>query len=172
MFLSAFGTTWLLTGLVVAFPSNYLLFVMVIVFGTFLLVVARNVARSFESSEELTHSERSAKIHRRFRQINVVQWTAIGTVSGLLALLGRPTLIVPAIVGIVGIHFFPLGSLFNIKVYWIVGATMIAVACASLMIQSCIPAPAFAAIGAGLVLLGAALYAVLSTAWAKEGFLI
>lgn len=71
------------------------------------------------------------RIRRRFRLVGVVEGLGIGIVVFVFVRLGRPELIPAAVALVVGLHFFPLASLFRVPLYHVTGAALCVVAVAT-----------------------------------------
>lgn len=64
------------------------------------------------------------RIRRRFRLVNIGQGLSIGIVVFAGVLFGHPEWVPAAIVLIVGLHFFPLATLFRAPLYYATGAAL------------------------------------------------
>ena len=81
-----------------------------------------------------------------FALIVMIEGTAIGIGAPILGHFHRPDLFGQWTGAVVGIHFFPLGKLFKLPLYYATGAVIVLAAFGSLLISS---SPLRAAIGAG-----------------------
>ncbi len=88
-------------------------------------VLLRRYPLRFERS-----SAEGRRIGQTFGIVNGVQWGLIAVASVVLGALHRPELILPAIVGIVGLHFVPLAKLFNARIYYGTAVALVLWACA------------------------------------------
>ena len=64
----------------------------------------------------------------RWNLIFSLQGGAIGAACAVLGVLGQYQYIVPAVVLIVGIHYFPLGAIYRTKIHYIMGVFVVLVA--------------------------------------------
>ena len=71
------------------------------------------------------------RVRRRFRLIGIVEGLGIGIVVFACARLGRPEFIPALVALVVGLHFFPLASLFRVPLYHGTGAALCVVAVAT-----------------------------------------
>jgi hypothetical protein len=65
---------------------------------------------------------------RRYAIIVAFEWIAIFVLAWSLGATGHPSLIPAAVALGVGVHFFPLGNLFGVRVYHLTGAALCLVA--------------------------------------------
>lgn len=89
--------------------------------GITTLRAARRLHQEKETPEE---EARGKEISRRFGIIDGVQFTAIVAAVVLLRLAQHSEFISPAICLIVGLHFLPLASLFQVRVYFLAGVVL------------------------------------------------
>ena len=84
------------------------------------------------SAEQVAVSQQTG---RRFGWINAIQGGAIFLAVVLLNAVHRPLFIAPVIAIIVGLHFFPLASLFGARVYYATGSFGCAIGITGLLIS-------------------------------------
>lgn len=65
-----------------------------------------------------------ARVWRRFQLIGIAEGIAIGLAVFVLARLGYPEWIPATVALVVGLHFFPLASLFGVMLYYATGALL------------------------------------------------
>jgi hypothetical protein len=142
IFLSLFGATWLCGASIVYTGSNHtgpnLPLLAVIVIATLALTAwaiatFRARRRSFAGTDDVTGARR---IRKGFMIVNAVQWTGIGLAVVLLNLTGHVAWILPAVIWIVGVHFFPLARLFRYQSYILTGLALILVSVLTLLYGS------------------------------------
>jgi len=92
------------------------------------------------------------KVNGQFGLINFVQWGAIFAAFYALPRLELGDWILPAIILIVGIHFFPLARLFNAPRDYVTGAAMVAWAILYPALFSAGKGGPIGAVGAGAIL--------------------
>src|SRR5262249_1356482 len=118
-----FGAIWLLLGVFGGWPSPGWLRAGLLVAGLLLAVwIAIVVHRVSHVSETAPPTPEQAavgrRIGRRFGWTTGIEGAAILLAVILLNAVHRPDFIPPAIALIVGLHFFPLASLFRRSVYY------------------------------------------------------
>lgn len=136
-----FGAIWLLLGLYGGRPSSLslrlglLLAGMVLAAGIGIMVMrsARHSPRAARTSAEQAAASRENG--RRFGWITAIEGGAIFLTIVLLNVAHRPQYIAPVIAVIVGLHFFPLASLFGRPVYYATGLLGCAIGIVGLVIS-------------------------------------
>ncbi|MER7417244.1 hypothetical protein ABT346_10730 [Micromonospora peucetia] len=103
---------------------------------------------------------------RRYLLIVLAEFAAAGLGAVVLSLAGWSEFIPVLICAVVGLHFFPLVPVLRDPRLWLLGAAMCVVALAGLVtaLASAVSAGLVVGTGAGLLLLGYAVLALLSTA--------
>ena len=76
------------------------------------------------------------RVRRRFRLVGIVEGLGIGVVVFACARLGRPEFIPALVALVVGLHFFPLASLFRVPLYHATGAGLCLVAVVTPLVAS------------------------------------
>jgi hypothetical protein len=87
----------------------------------------------------LPDSAVNPKDKRIARYWNIVfssQGLAIGVICAILGILGQYQYIVPSVVFIVGIHYFPLGAIYHTAIHFVVGAFVVLIALLSIALQA------------------------------------
>ena len=166
LFIGVFGMCWILLGLglvgamnsttitLSAARMNPLLitllscYLAILVFSS--LYIMRRTCGSLDRSD--ANRAMRTKINGQFGLINLVQWGAIFAAFYALPRLGLGDWILPAIILIVGIHFFPLARLFNAPRHYVTGAVMAAWAILYPALFSAGKGGSIGAVGAGAIL--------------------
>jgi hypothetical protein len=121
-----FGAIWLLLGLYGGRPSPVFLRVGVLMVGIALaagIVIMVRATRQYRSAPPPTAepAKVSRQTGRHFGWVTAIEGGAIFLAIVLLNAAHRPQAISPVIALIVGLHFFPLASLFGRPVYYATG---------------------------------------------------
>ena len=154
LFCGFFGMAWIVLGLRAAGRMNpitaallsFYLGILVAI-STYTMVRTRG---SLDRSE--AHRAMQKKINRWFGLVNLVQWGLIFAAVYGLAKLKLSDWILPAIILIVGIHFFPLARLFRAPRHYVTGAIMVAWAVVYPILFSAGKGGAIGAVGTGAIL--------------------
>jgi hypothetical protein len=130
MFLSFFGTIWLMLGCLCN-STRYDLAAIVsgaIGLGIFsaALVAAARLRKQRPAKAEPTLAE--LRRDRTFNRINIVQWVVCGLSALALNLTGHPEWIMASIILVVGLHFFPLAKLFQRPSHHVMGTILVFIA--------------------------------------------
>lgn len=140
LFLGVFGMVWIVIGLVSVRPMNLpgitlstekgSLLVLALLGSCLAILIAASIYVMRRTHGLLDHSEenraRGKRINRWFGLINLVQWALIVAAVFGLGRLGLGEWIVPAIMLVVGIHFFPLAWLFENRMHYVTGLAIVA----------------------------------------------
>lgn len=124
-----------------------------------LAAVAR-MPTSPSHAEAIESARHGRRIGRWFATIFGVEVAVIAAAATLLARAGRPLLIPVAVVAIVGAHFVPLATIFQVRTYSLVGIALLVAAGMSLFISD-EPIRVFILGLAGAFILWAGAFAVL-----------
>lgn len=127
LFISAFGFVWALTGSS-ALPSGaaFVLAASAVV-SLALVSAAFYLLRASRSLPELPMGAMSEGTWRRFRIVGIAEGVAIFAAIFVLGRVGYPEWIPAVVALIVGIHFFPLASIFRVRMYHATGVLLCAV---------------------------------------------
>ena len=134
--LAAFGCVWAL-GCLSAFSDTLfavLLVLSVAVTGGLLFLSLRLRRAAARLPRRPMQPSEVARIRGRFNLVGVVQGLGIGVVVFAGIKLGRPEWIPASVALIVGLHFFPLATLFRTPLYNATGAGLCLVAVATPML--------------------------------------
>jgi len=134
MFLSLFGATWLCGGVYAYAGVNVRLLALIgtasLLMTAWAIAIFRARRRAFAGTGDAAAGKR---VRKGFMIVNAVQWTLIGLAVLLLNLTGHVAWILPAVIWIVGIHFFPLARLFRYPGYILTGLGLVGVAVLTLL---------------------------------------
>ena len=140
LFLGFFGMVWIVLGLMAVGNTNLPVLTLstdkispltlTLLSGFLALLVAASIYTMRRTYGLLDRSDANKatqkKINRRFGLVNFVQWGLIFAAVSGLSHLGLSDWIMPTIILIVGIHFFPLARLFENRAHYITGAVIVA----------------------------------------------
>ena len=161
MFFSVFGGMWLVLWTHRAHADRPAILAAVIAFAAAVLAIAIRRYRRFRGAAlAAAESPEKKKADRIFHLVNAAQWLAILVIGNVLANTGRPDWVIPAAIAIIGLHFLPLGKLFANPAHYITGAALLLLALAYPRFAPAGPADPVGCLGAGLILLSSALWAV------------
>lgn len=124
-----FALGWTACG-ISAIPTTVGLLLLTIAALGSLALTALAIRMSRRAATAHTHGDpgRGKTIGRRFGIIVAAEWIGVFAVVRLLTATAHPQLIPATIALGVGIHFFPLGSLFGIRAYHLTGAALCLIA--------------------------------------------
>lgn len=172
LFLGFFGLCWILLGMQLVGPMNSATITLsekvnpavLAWLGCYLAILAgvgiyilQRTSRLLDRSD--ANRAKRKKINRQFALINIVQWGLIFAAANGLPHIGLGDWIVPAIILIVGLHFFPLARLFHARVHYVTGAAMVAWAIVYPILFSAGKGTSIGAIGTGAILWASAAFA-------------
>jgi hypothetical protein len=128
-FLSLFGAVWLAaasfkyagTTLSTLIPIAILTLLMT----AWAVATFRSRRRVFSGTSD---SAAGKRIRKGFIVVNIVQWSSIGIAVLLLALTDHAAWIMPCVILVTGLHFFPLAKLLSYRGYNLTGMALILVA--------------------------------------------
>ena len=128
IFMAFFGTLWANIGIggLQGWGGVWFLIVAVLVGIGLLLGGISLLLASRRLSDQIAEADvpRGRRIGLWFVIIFASEGVLIGVASGICNALHRFDLFFPIMALIVGIHFFPLAALFQVKVYYLVGALL------------------------------------------------
>jgi hypothetical protein len=119
------------------------------------------------SRASLRHAPEGSSIRRigvGFNVVGTMQTLSIGVVGFICWKLNRTDLVWPLIGLVISLHFLPLGWIFNVRPYYILGVLGTAVALASLLIFTAGTRTVVVGLGLGLLIGGCAIYLVANAA--------
>lgn len=128
IFMALFGTLWAYTGVMgLQGWGTVFLLILAVAIGGFLFIGAGSLIRA---SRKLTNqgmksdARFSKQLKVKFNLIFAAEGIAIFIAVAICNAIGHSELIPILIAIIVGIHFFPLAPLFQVKLYYITGALL------------------------------------------------
>ncbi|MBW4050483.1 MAG: hypothetical protein HIU85_03325 [Proteobacteria bacterium] len=152
IFLSLFGAAWIILSLINGnfAPALYVppVLITLLLLWRASIVLRRNAAAA---RSQMDPGYRR-KIGRVFGIVNAVQWTLVFVAATLLPRFGLDWLIVPVIVIIVGLHFFPLARLFDRHLYYGTGIALLGWAVVIALVSRTTLVPMITAVGTGTLL--------------------
>lgn len=162
MFFSVFGGAWLALWLYrgIGLFSSPLIVVVAGTLGILALAVRQYKQNQAAHAAEADTPEKK-KADRLFSIVNITQWVVILVVGNVLANIGMGNWVIPAAILIVGLHFLPLAKAFGNPALRLTGAALILIAVTYPFMAPTGPASPVGCLGAGLVLWGSALRAVI-----------
>jgi hypothetical protein len=126
----------------------------------------RRLAPGF-SRASLRNAPKGSSIRRigiGFNVVGTMQTVSIGVVGFTCWKLNRTDLVWPLIGLVISLHFLPLGWIFSVRPYYVLGVLGTAVSLASLLGFTANTRPAVVGLGLGLLISGCALYLVANAA--------
>lgn len=169
MFLSSFGTLWLIAATFQYFDgANAAAIAVCLLLGALLFSFSLWKYRRGRAEPPAGSDADAARIKKGFSRVNTVQWVTIVAAIILLNVAGMPQWIEPAILLIVGLHFLPLARLFHNPPHYATGTLLVMIAVAYPFLSPQGSENPSGAFGAGVVLWGAALLGLLGSNRAKE----
>lgn len=142
----AFATAWAFYGLSSILPGWGFLAIVPSV-----AIIALAVARP-RSSADISWTN----VRKLYFTVVALEVLALAVAIKILASIGRTSLILPAAGVIVGLHFLPLATVFNSRIYYLTGTLIVALGLASPIIGGA-TGPAVLELGAAIVLWATAL---------------
>ena len=168
LFLAVFGTAWLCAGSLVAFGVSIPVLACIVAGGTGIVLMALRQLRIHRPAlAAQAETPERKRIERSFNRVNTAQWVSLVVVCGALATTGHGPWIPPAIMLVVGLHFFPLAVLFNYRWHHVTGAALVLLAITYPLLAPRGPESPIGLAGAGLILWASAIGALTAVA-AKE----
>jgi hypothetical protein len=169
MFFAVFGGLWLGLWAHTEYPDSLVSLLGVAGLAALLLVAAYRVYRAHaQGLKALAQAPEGRRRARMFNLVNAAQWSVIGVAALVLSQTGHATLILPAAILIIGLHFVPLARLFAYPPHYLTGAAMMVLACVYPLLAPEGPDSDVGALGAGLILWLSALWAISPFSSAKQ----
>jgi hypothetical protein len=161
LFFSIFGGAWWLLA-AYAFGRLNIIGACLIAAGMVLFVIPamRLQRRGKDAGKDAFPEEEKRRNDRIFGIINAITWIAVFLVFQILPRLGHADLAIPAVVLIVGLHFFPMPPLYRHRANLVTGACLVVWAILCPLLFNGDRMIGFAAAGAGLILWAAAAWAL------------
>lgn len=168
-FLTVFGAIWVTLSMVIMhWLSPVSIATLTVVVISMLSMSAALIRTTASAARQGTNSIERKRIGRSLGRINGIQWGLIFAAYFLLRIAHRDAYLLPVIILIVGLHFFPLGLLFH---YWLHHVTGIALVLWTAIYLSLLhwsadsPAAAF---GTGVILLAAAGISIATVSYSRR----
>jgi hypothetical protein len=157
MFFFAFGGLWLAAWAINSGHGVTWIVPIVIVAVVLLFISWRRYRRYAPAMAVGKDDPKWQRARRIFNIVNAGQWIVIFVAALTLGNTGHEQWIVPMVIGVVGLHFFPLAAVFENPPHYVTGAAMVALALLYPLLAG--PSSPLGSLGAGLILW-------LSAAWA------
>ena len=179
LFFTGFGAIWMTNGLAATHRLNPISLAAIVAIAAALAVpairllrlAAGNAARPrlpLDESARHTEIASEAEIKRTLRRVNTMQWVAIIATIVLLNVMQKVEYLAPVITFIVGMHLFPLATLFRYPAHNVTGSLLVLWAIANTATLSPQMMPSTGALGTATILLGSAAYTIYSASRAAR----
>ncbi|MFZ0827074.1 MAG: hypothetical protein WAO02_06600, partial [Verrucomicrobiia bacterium] len=165
MFFIVNGGAWLAVAVLKGYGLSLapLLTIMAFTLLLFLIALRRFRANRGAHAAEANSPEKK-RAGRIFNAVNAIQWSLVFVASIVLILLRHSEWIIPSIILIVGIHFFPLAVAFKVPRHYATGAAMTLLAIFYPLLSSAGPSSPAGCLGAGIILWASAVVALVRPA--------
>ena len=161
MVFSLFGGLWVAAWCVQTYGAQPLRLLPVAAITVLLFMLAwRQFSRHRAAHAAAERTPQAKRAGRLFNMVNAGQWIAIFIVGNVLKNLGLQAWFIPAVILIVGLHFFPLAWLFKARRHVAIGMALCVWAIGYPFAVRHGPIHPVGCLGAGLILWVAALSAV------------
>lgn len=168
MFFSGFGTLWITGWCLQRRGMDWPMLALIVMAGGTLFLWALCDFRVYRQHVNTSANPVADKARQRaFGRINLVQWLTIFAAIVALNAAGRPEWITPAVILIVGLHFFPLARLFRAPRHYAIGTALVVVALAYPWMADGGPDYPSGELATGAILWIGALYGFLHDRFAK-----
>jgi hypothetical protein len=165
MFLIVNGGAWLVIGILKGYGWSLVAFLTIVAVTLLLSFTAlrkfRVNRRAHAAEATLPETKRAEGI---FNVVNAIQWSLVFVASVMLIILRHPEWIIPSIILIVGIHFFPLAVVFKVPRHYATGTAMSFLALTYPFFASGGPNSPVGCLGAGIILWTSAVAALVRPA--------
>ena len=169
MFFSVFGGCWLAVWCLGAYGAKPGGLGVIGAGSAAILLVAvkqfRDNRVAYVNEAESPASKRAGRI---FNVVNATQWILIFIVGTVLKKAGHWEWIIPAVILIVGVHFFPLAVAFRVRRHYLTGGSLILVAVLYPLLAKSGPKAPVGCLGTGLILWLSAIGALIPQLNPKE----
>jgi hypothetical protein len=131
MFFAGFGSLWIMGWCQGTRGTDWPMLALIAMVGSMLFLWALCDFRAYRRAAGTSADPAADKARNRvFGWVNLVQWSAVFAANIGLNAAGRPEWVAPAVILIVGLHFFPLARLFKTPFHYVMGIAMVIVALA------------------------------------------
>jgi hypothetical protein len=147
------GGAWLVIGIFNGYGA-FLMALMPIVAVTVLLffIALRKFRKNRGAHAAEENFPESKGAEQIFNVVNSIQWSLVFVASIFLLIFRHPEWIIPSIILIVGIHFFPLAVAFKVPRHYATGTAMTLLAIFYPLMSSAGPTSPVGCLGAGIIL--------------------
>jgi hypothetical protein len=153
MFLSVFGGGWLVVWCLGVYGVKFgVLGVIGACLAAILLAAVKQFRNNRDAYAQEAESPASKKAGRIFNVVNAIQWVLIFLVATILRQAGLWEWIIPSVIFIVGVHFFPLALAFKVRRHYLTGGAMIVLAVFYPFLSKAGPKAAVGCLGTGIIL--------------------
>lgn len=161
MFFSVFGGAWLALWIHRAYADRLEILgpVMAIAIGMLALAYYR-FRQHRHGLSAIANSPERQRSNRLFHRINAGQWVIIVIGGNVLANIGLSGWVIPLAIFVIGMHFLPLAHIFANRPHYATGAALMALAVVYPQLAAGGPEDPVGCLGAGVILLASALWAV------------
>jgi hypothetical protein len=125
VFLSLFGAAWL-SGASYLYVGTSVPVLSVIAIIS--LLIAAWAVTTFRARRSEYSGENNSAVRKGLISVNILQWAAISIAILLLNLTHHAAWIVPCVIFIVGVHFFPLAKILQYRCYYLTATSLVLVA--------------------------------------------
>ena len=165
MFFIVNGGAWLVVGVLKGYGLSLVPLLTIVAVTSLLFFIAlRKFSANRGAHAAEANSPESKRAERIFNVVNAIQWSLVFVASIVLILLRHPEWIIPSIILIVGIHFFPLAVAFKVPRHYVTGAAMTLLAFFYPLMSSVGPTSPVGCFGAGIILWASAVAAIIRPA--------
>ncbi|MDR1539967.1 MAG: hypothetical protein LBU32_18595 [Clostridiales bacterium] len=124
----AFFTIFWANFMLMSFATNILAiigFALLAIYSAWLAFMGVKLKRAVAALPDEPKQELDARAEKRWNLIFIIQGIAIGASCALLGAFSLYNYIIPVIVLIIGLHYFPLGLLYHTPIHFIVGVPVV-----------------------------------------------
>jgi hypothetical protein len=153
MFFAVFGGGWLIFWCLAVYGVKLAaLGVIGACLAAILLVAVKQFRDNRDAFAREAESPASKRAGRIFNVVNAVQWVLIFLVATILWIAGHWEWIIPSVIIIIGVHFFPLAVAFRVRRHYLTGAAMILLAVFYPFLSKSGPLAPVGCLGTGIIL--------------------
>jgi len=159
------GGAWLVVGVLKGYGLSLVALLTIVAVTLVLFFLAlRKFRKNRGAYAAEASSPESKRAGRIFNAVNAIQWSLVFVASVILILLRHPDWIIPSIILIVGIHFFPLAVALKVPRHYATGAALTLLAIIYPLYSSGGPKSPVGCLGAGIILWASAVAAIVRPA--------
>lgn len=160
MFFAVFGGLWLegwAMGSGASIPTDIVIALLALSLTWLSYAIYRRHAPALSAAPRTAQDQRAKRV---FNIVNVVQWTLIIVLANILARMGLGMWIIPMVIAVIGVHFFPLAYVFANPPHYVTGAALLVFGLAYPALAPLGPVDPVGFLGAGLILWASAAWAI------------